>query len=154
MTKFAPATDMIHIGIDTGTHTGIAVWDSRSQCFRAIEDVAIHKAMEIVAQYKGIAESEGVRLYVRVEDPRQRTWFGTENMTREEERKKLQGVGSVKRDAAIWEAYLTDLGVWFEMVAPKCNLTKIKHETFVNITKWKGRTNEHKRDAAMLVFGR
>ena len=105
MTKFAPATDMIHIGIDTGTHTGIAVWDSRSQCFRAIEDVAIHKAMEIVAQYKGIAESEGVRLYVRVEDPRQRTWFGTEHMSREEERKKLQGVGSVKRDASIWEAY-------------------------------------------------
>lgn len=145
---------MIHIGIDTGTHTGIAVWDSRSQCFRAIEDVAIHKAMEMVAQYKDIAESEGDRLYVRVEDPRQRTWFGTENMTREEERKKLQGVGSVKRDAAIWEAYLTDLGVWFEMVAPKRNLTKITHETFVNITKWKGRTNEHKRDAAMLVFGR
>ena len=110
--------------------------------------------MEIVAQYKGIAESEGVRLYVRVEDPRQRTWFGTENMSREEERKKLQGVGSVKRDASIWEAYLKDLGVWFEMVAPKRNLTKITHETFVNITKWKGRTNEHKRDAAMLVFGR
>ena len=75
-------------------------------------------------------------------------------MSREEERKKLQGVGSVKRDASIWEAYLTDLGVWFEMVAPKRNLTKITHETFVNMTKWKGRTNEHKRDAAMLVFGR
>ena len=145
---------MIHIGIDTGTHTGIAVWDSRSQCFRAIEDVAIHKAMEMVAKYKEEAEQSGERLYVRVEDPRQRTWFGTEKMIREEERKKLQGVGSVKRDASIWEGFLTDLGVWFEMVAPKRNLTKITHETFVNITKWKGRTNEHKRDAAMLVFGR
>ena len=110
--------------------------------------------MEMVAQYKSIADQEGVRLYVRVEDPRQRTWFGTENMTREEERKKLQGVGSVKRDASIWEGFLSDMGVWFEMVAPKRNLTKITHETFVNITKWKGRTNEHKRDAAMLVFGR
>lgn len=145
---------MIHIGIDTGTHTGIAVWDSRSQCFRAIEDVAIHKAMEIVAQYKGIAESEGVRLYVRVEDPRQRTWFGTENMSREEERKKLQGVGSVKRDASIWDDFLSDLGIAYEMIAPKRNVTKISHEAFVNLTHWKGRTNEHKRDAAMLVFGR
>lgn len=40
------------------------------------------------------------------------------------------------------------------MVAPKRNVTKLTHESFVAITKWKGRTNEHKRDAAMLVFGR
>lgn len=144
----------LHIGIDTGTHTGIAVWDSRGQCFRSIECVAIHKAMETVAQYKAIADQEGARLYVRVEDPRQRTWFNTERMSREEERKRLQGVGSVKRDASIWEDYLTDLGVWFEMVAPKNSLTKLSQEAFANITKWKGRTNEHKRDAAMLVFGR
>lgn len=104
----------LHIGIDTGTHTGIAVWDSRGQCFRAIEDMPIHKAMETVAKYKEIADQEGARLYVRVEDPRQRTWFGTERMSREEERKKLQGVGSVKRDASIWEGFLSDMGVWFE----------------------------------------
>lgn len=144
----------LHIGIDTGTHTGIAVWDSRGQCFRAIEDMPIHKAMETVAKYKEIAAQEEARLYVHVEDPRQRTWFGTERMSREEERKKLQGVGSVKRDASIWEGFLSDMGVWFEMVAPKRNVTKLTHESFVAITKWKGRTNEHKRDAAMLVFGR
>lgn len=144
----------LHIGIDTGTHTGIAVWDSRAGVFRSIEDMPIHKAMEMVAHYKEIAAQEGARLYVRVEDPRQRTWFGTERMSREEERKKLQGVGSVKRDASIWNDYLKDLGVWYEMVAPKRNVTKLTHEGFVAITKWKGRTNEHKRDAAMLVFGR
>lgn len=144
----------LHIGIDTGTHTGIAVWDSQGQCFRAIEDMPIHKAMETVAKYKEIADQEEARLYVHVEDPRQRTWFGTERMSREEERKKLQGVGSVKRDASIWEGFLSDMGVWFEMVAPKRNVTKLTHERFVAITKWKGRTNEHKRDAAMLVFGR
>ena len=66
---------MIHIGIDTGTHTGIAVWDSRGQCFRAIEDMAIHKAMEMVAHYKEIADQEGVRLYVRVEKETARRWL-------------------------------------------------------------------------------
>lgn len=143
----------LHIGIDTGTHTGIAVWDSRGRCFRSIEDVPIHKAMATVAQYKDIADQEGARLYVRVEDPRQRTWYG-ERMSREMERNKLQGVGSVKRDAVIWEDFLSDLGVKFEMVAPKDNMTKLSQEAFETITKWKGRTNEHKRDAAMLVFGR
>lgn len=74
-------------------------------------------------------------------------------MTREEERKRLQGVGSVKRDASIWEDYLKDLGVSFEMVAPKRNVTKLKQETFKRYTGWDKRTNEHGRDAAMLVFG-
>ena len=73
--------------------------------------------------------------------------------TREEERKKLQGVGSVKRDATIWEDFLKDLGVKFEMVAPKMNVTKLTQETFKRYTGWKKLTNEHGRDAAMLVFG-
>ena len=97
-------------------------------------------------------------MVVRVEDPRQRTWFGTERMSREQERKKLQGVGSVKRDASIWDDYLSDLckskaNIKYEMVAPKRNVTKLTGESFKAITKWQGRTNEHNRDAAMLVFG-
>ena len=74
-------------------------------------------------------------------------------MTREEERKKLQGVGSVKRDATIWEDFLKDLGVKFEMVAPKRNVTKLTQETFKRYTGWSSKTNEHGRDAAMLIYG-
>lgn len=145
---------MYHIGIDTGTHTGIAVWDSRAKSFLSIDTVAIHKAMAIVAEYKEKAAQEGERLFVRVEDARQRTWFGTERMPRDMERKRLQGVGSVKRDATIWRDYLADLGVVFEMVAPKDNTTKVTPDYFKKLTKWSKRTSEHGRDAAMLVFGR
>lgn len=145
---------MLYIGIDTGTHTGIAVWDSLLKDFLAIDDMKIHQAMEQVKAWRDTAASMGVGIEVRIEDPRQRTWFGTEYMSREEERKKLQGVGSVKRDAAIWDDFLSDVGIPYEMIAPKRNVTKISHEAFVNLTHWKGRTNEHKRDAAMLVFGR
>ena len=144
----------IYIGIDTGTHTGIAVWDSLCHAFREIDCVKIHEAMRKVEAWKRLATDEGQHLEVRIEDPRKRTWFGTEKMSREEERKRLQGVGSVKRDASIWEDYLTDLDVAFEMIAPKRNVTKLTHEAFVALTKYTGRTNEHKRDAAMLVFGR
>lgn len=145
---------MYYIGIDTGTHTGLAVWDSQLQDFIAIEDMKIHQAMERVKELNETAKLNGTRVEVRIEDPRQRTWFGTEMMSREEERKRLQGVGSVKRDASIWDDFLSDLGIPYEMIAPKRNVTKISHEAFVNLTHWKGRTNEHKRDAAMLVFGR
>lgn len=145
---------MYYIGIDTGTHTGLAVWDSRLQEFITIEDMKIHQAMARVKELNETAQLNGTRIEVRIEDPRQRTWFGTEMMSREEERKRLQGVGSVKRDASIWDDFLSDMGIPYEMVAPKRNVTKISHEAFVNLTHWKGRTNEHKRDAAMLVFGR
>ena len=38
--------------------------------------------------------------------------------------------------------------------APKDNKTKLNADQFSRITKWEGRTNEHGRDAAMLIFGR
>jgi hypothetical protein len=38
-------------------------------------------------------------------------------------------------------------------VAPKNNTTKISAEYFKAVTKWTARTNEHGRDAAMLVVG-
>ncbi len=144
---------MIFIGIDTGVNTGIAIWDNRKRSLECVSSKMIHEAMEDVKRWKESALVNGERLIVRVEDPRQRTWFDTDKMSREEERKKLQGVGSVKRDASIWDDFLKDLGVEYEMVAPKRNKTKTTHAYFKAITGWKQRTNEHGRDAAMLVFG-
>lgn len=141
---------MIYIGIDTGVNTGFAVWDTKKQAFYEVKAIKIHQAMDQVKQFR---ETHGESLVVRVEDPRQRTWFGTERMTREQERKKLQGVGSVKRDATIWEDFLDELDVRYEMVAPKHNRTKLTQETFKSYTGWVKQTNEHGRDAAMLVFG-
>ncbi len=144
---------MIYIGIDTGVHTGIALWDNRKRSLEFVTSMPIHKAMEVVKLHQVNAQENCTKLVVRVEDPRQRTWFGTERMSREEERKKLQGVGSVKRDASIWDEFLKDLGIEYEMVAPKRNITKLTQETFRAYTGWKNQTNEHGRDAAMLVFG-
>lgn len=138
---------MIWIGIDTGVNTGVAVWDSASRTFLAIEGKAIHEALQFV-MWKG--EQGDVK--VVFEDARQRTWYGTR--TEEEDRAKLQGAGSVKRDCKIWEDALTDWGIPFQKVAPKNNMTKLSAEAFSRLTGWKGRTNEHGRDAAMLVFGR
>jgi len=136
---------MIYIGIDAGTKTGFAAWDNRLKKFLQITTLQIHEAMRIVSDYKDH------NIYVRVEDARKRTWYG--KMSREQERSKLQGVGSVKRDCSIWDDFLKDLGVRYEMVEPKRNVTKLSHEQFVNLTGYDKRTNEHSRDAAMLVFG-
>ncbi|KAA6313278.1 hypothetical protein EZS27_035926, partial [termite gut metagenome] len=118
--------------------------------FELVDTMPIHLAMEFVKEntlkYRDA-------LLVRIEDARQRTWFQSSMKSREEERKMLQGVGSVKRDCAIWEAFLTDIHANFELVHPKNSKTKLKAEAFKKLTKWEKRTNEHARDAAMLVFG-
>lgn len=134
----------ITIGIDSGTETGFAVWDSEQKCLLQVNTMKIHQAMQKVLKcyllYPG-------NVRVRVEDARKRKWFGNSG------REQLQGAGSIKRDAVIWEDFLTDHGIPFEMVAPKNNQTKMTADYFKRVTGWKLRTNEHGRDAAMLCFG-
>lgn len=139
---------MVYIGIDTGVHTGIAVWDSERKEFVMVDTMKIHEAMNIVYDY---ADSDSP-LQVRFEDARQRKWIPmSKNMTAELGR--AQGAGYVKAHCQIWEDFLTDYRIPFEAIAPRRNLTKLSAEQFERITGYKGRTNEHARDAAMLVYG-
>ena len=130
------------IGIDVGTNTGVAVWDKSEKRFVEIQTTSILKAMEIVKKYEKIDIVQ-----VRLEDARKRKWFGDSG------RERLQGAGSVKRDCVIWEEFLNDRKIPYMLIAPKNNNTKLSSESFKKITGYSGRTNEHTRDAAMLVFG-
>ncbi len=144
---------MYYIGIDPGVNTGVAVWDNKQHTFLQIKTVKIHEAMELVKDMKLIAATDQTKLIVRVEDARKRKWFEKKYSRKGEEENVLQGAGSIKRDSRIWEDFLTDYHVEFQMVAPKGGMTKYTAERFQALTGWKGRTNEHNRDAAMLVFG-
>ena len=128
------------MGIDTGTITGIAVWNLDTKKLEFVGSMAIHKALSFVRIQQPVL--------VRVEDARLRKWFGRSG------REQLQGAGSIKRDAVIWEDFLTDVGINFQMVAPANNRTKLSAKDFKLVTGWGERTNEHSRDATMLVFGK
>lgn len=134
----------IFIGIDTGVNTGIAVWDAYSKKFLRLETVKIHRAMEIVRHYH---ETNG-NIHVKVEDARKRKFFG--GYSAKDMASRLQGAGSVKRDASVWEDYLKDLGCSFEMRIPKD--TKISEAMFLKLTGWSKRISHHARDAAMMVY--
>lgn len=144
---------MIYIGIDTGVNTGVAVWDNRQRTLLLVDCMMIHQAMDLVKEWKNKCADIGTRLIVRVEDARQRKWFEKKYSRKGEEENVLQGAGSIKRDAKIWDDYLKDLGVEYQMVPPKGGMTKYTSERFQAVTGWKKRTNEHSRDATMLVFG-
>ena len=135
---------MIYIGIDTGTHTGVAIWDAKYKLFVDITTLKIDEAFEIILLYK---EAEKDDIFVKFEDARLRKWYGNSG------REKLQGAGSIKRDCVIWEDFLKRKKIQYKAVPPKNNTTKLSKEAFMNITKYEGITSEHSRDAAMLVFG-
>ena len=133
------------IGIDTGTHTGLAVWDDKLKKLTSLETIPIHRAMSRVLE---LSLSEDV--FVIFEDARQRTWFGKDKNTYA----KLQGAGSIKRDCSIWEDFCKDYQIPFLAVPPMKGGTKLSEAYFKTISGWKGRTSNHARDAAMLVIGR
>jgi hypothetical protein len=136
----------LYIGIDPGVQTGVASWLRRDKKLLDVSTSQIHKVMRDIDRLVPMYGQD--RILVRVEDARLRTWI-----PKERGREALQGVGSVKRDAQIWEEFLSDLGIAFELLAPAAGRTKWSDEYFKKLTGWKGRTSNHARDAAALVFG-
>lgn len=140
---------MIHIGIDPGDNTGFAAWDTRVGAFVEVETYPLHKALDRV---KKLAWETHGGVHVVFEDARLRKWFAPEH-SRSEYRGKLMGAGAAKRDAKIWEEFLTDYGIPFTAHKPQAGGTKWDKEYWQKVTGWTGRSSEHSRDAALLVWG-
>lgn len=134
------------IGIDPGVKTGVGAIDGQK---KIAGSMPIHLAMQFIQNL----DDKKKDIHVRVEDARQRKWFGHDSAA------KKQGAGSVKRDCKIWEDFLTDVkkhskqSFTFEMIHPVKGATKINSKLFKQITGIQERTNEHGRDAYMLIHG-
>ena len=136
------------IGIDPGVSTGVATYDTTTKTLTECRTTMIHRAMEMVAE----AHQSGVLLHVYVEDARKLKLPA--HLQRHKSAKYAQGVGSVKRDCSIWESFLTDLSIPHTLVDPRKTIKKMEREAWEAITRYKGLTSSHSRDAAMLVWGR
>lgn len=136
---------MLMIGIDPGTVTGVAIWDVDEKTLVDVNSFSILQAIYYVGLMAKHAE---VCLYV--EDPN--TWipFGNRRGTAA----RLQGAGSIKRDFAIWMEFATERNIKVIRTRLQGTLKKLPAAQFKLITGWQDGTNEHGRDAAMLVFGR
>ena len=132
------------VGIDCGVKTGVAM--SINGKIELLKTMGIVHAMEFVEfECRG---QVGVKIYI--EDARKRTWIPKEkNLKARIGRAK--GAGSVSRDAQIWEEFCKLHGFEYVLVAPKHNRTKLNAAQFKQLTGWHGRTNEHGRDAGMLL---
>lgn len=143
---------MIVIGVDCGLDTGVSVWCQNQKKITFFKRMMIHEALF----YLHLRIDE-IAL-VRVEDSRKRKWFGDNS------KNKQQGAGSVKRDCKIWEDFLRDLGIPYQMVAPakgstyKATKAKPKrmhdfHRLFPKIPRLTTVSEDHIRDATYLCYG-
>lgn len=137
---------MIIIGIDPGVETGFAVWHVENKSLCEVSCVKIHEAFKLIKDTWNNDMDYRLRLVI-FEDARKRAWFGKSG------KEVWQGAGSIKRDCKIWEDFLTDSGIPFVAVSPSRGKTKLSPEQFKIYTGYDGRTNEHSRDAGMLVYG-
>ena len=140
---------MIVIGIDPGTFTGLAVWDTSTRQLLDVRCSGIVDAMDYLRQLQ--AERQ-IGLVV-FEDARKRKWIPREKDL-SQFRGRAMGAGSVKRDCSIWEEWCRTYRIDFVASPPRQGMTKLSDAYFRGITGYDRRTNNHGRDAAMLVFGR
>ena len=139
------------VGIDPGVNTGVAVWNRTVRSFESIASLPIHRVMAAILS----AQSAGSLHSVVFEDARQRTWFGKMDAKQAKFGAAVrEGVGSVKRDCTIWHDFLDSHGIVFVAVKPASGATKWDADKFMRMTGWAGKTNEHGRDAGILVFGK
>ena len=140
---------MIVVGIDPGLHTGLAVWDTVARQFDDIVTVGIVAAMDYLNE---LSQKRGIGLVV-FEDARQRKWIPRERDIAQMKGRAM-GAGSVKRDCAIWEEWCIRRNIQFVATRPRTGMTKLTDAYFRGLTGYDRRTNNHGRDAAMLVLGR
>lgn len=139
---------MIAIGVDPGVHTGFAVWHALDRKFLQVRELRIHRALAEV----DILATAFPEFVVIFEDARLRKFYGSADQRQAKYGAAIrEGVGSVKRDSAIWEEFLEDRGFAYSARLPMN--TKWSAEKFRLVTGWDQRTNEHARDAGTIVYG-
>lgn len=131
------------IGIDPGVKTGVAVWDRHFKRFELLKTMGILEAVELLRKYSQDTQNP---IFVRIEDPNQRKWFGANSEA------KKQGAGSVKRDYKIFKDFMDSNHIAYHAVNPKDIKTKTDEALFRAITGYIGSTSSHARDAGMMVY--
>lgn len=138
------------IGIDPGEHTGVAIWNADTKCFVDIFTTTAASAI-LHIWYHYVRWNRHTTIVF--EDARKRRYLPLET-NNSEYRGKLMGAGSVKRDCTIWEEFCKTYNFDYQAVPPHKGATKWDADYFKKVTGWTGRTSNHARDAALLVFGK
>lgn len=137
------------IGIDPGIKNGFAVKGVTSGELLQVASYPLHGLLAILKHYGGIAEGFD-NLLVKIENPN--TWVGFKGISREEANLRRAGAGAVKQTYKHIIEYLEFEGIPYQNIKLQGKLKKLKSDKFKEISGWTQATNEHGRDAAMMIL--
>lgn len=131
------------IGIDPGINCGVAVSENGK-----LTHVTSMRLYELFEFMDSLNHSE-IKVYI--ENPN--TWrpHGKNAFI---DTNRLQGAGGVKQTYKHIVEYLINKKINHVPTSISGTLKKLKSPTFVSYTGWEKKTNEHGRDAAMIIFNR
>jgi predicted RNase H-like nuclease (RuvC/YqgF family) len=137
----------VFVGIDPGIHCGYAVWDKAAQQFRA---VGSYQLWELFQELFQLNDDVGEALIVHIENPN--TFIPFRGTAQKEHDFRAQGAGAVKQTYKHIIEFLDAHKIEYVTRKLQGSLKKVSSEYFKKHTGWKLPTNEHGRDAAMLVW--
>jgi hypothetical protein len=154
----------LYIGIDVGVNTGFAVYNPCNKSFLELSTYnfwdTIEKLDYYIQQVAYQLENKCELIVILEDVTGNRPTFdhditGNTDRARKAREKISQNVGQNKRDYILIREYLLRKKIAVNSVTPNINsFTKLTAESFNNITKYKGKTTSHSRDAGMLCYGR
>ena len=135
-------TKTVFIGVDPGVTTGVGVWVPATEAL-SLFSVPVWGFFDLLREY------DPERTLVRIEDSRQRKWFGKGSR----DQGKIMGAGWVRTLSGVYENFCKAEGYECQMVHPVKGGTKLTASYFKKITGYNKQCSDHARDAAMLVYG-
>ena len=132
----------IIMGIDPGTHTGIAIYRAGALAdLQTIEPFQLVEVIETVDPDRVVFEDSRLQSH---------TW--SRKLSAAAQLKVARDVGQIDAWCRLIVATCERLGIPAHGVSPKAKGAKLDAEAFQRLTGWAGRSNEHTRDAAALAW--
>ena len=132
------------IGIDPGLNTGIAIYeDGKLTELLTIEPINL---ADIFSHYSGEP------LFVVFEDSRLQSHIWIPSQSKGVAANIARKVGMVDAWCYMIERLCESYDIAYMRVSPKAKGEKLNAEDFKRITGWKGKSNQHERDAAMVAW--
>lgn len=139
----------IMIGIDPDIiKSGVAFYIIKDKCFQFLNCLPFFDVIHMLECYKKFKMNYAVRLEAGWLIKKS-NWHQEQGNFRRE--KIAKNVGENHCIGKLFEQFMIKENISYQLVKP---LGKLTHKEFCNITGWSGtKTNQEKRDAAMLVWG-
>ena len=130
------------MGLDPGTHTGLALFQGGFLVrLETIHPASIRSALVQWQPQRVVFEDSRLQSHA---------WTGHAN--RAAALKVARNIGEVDAWCKLIVEHCAELGIAAHGISPKQKGAKHDADSFRELTGWAGRTNQHERDAALVAF--